>query len=184
MDECVAGSSGDSAQPGLDFGPQFFDGVEVGRIRRQIPDTGSDFFDGLLDADDFMAGEIVHDHDVSFVQCRRQAFFDVTAEGDRIGGPIEHDGSFLDDSGGADGAEQGRGSPMALRCGEEAALANRRSPIQARQVRLRPGFIEKYEVFRACESTGDDEICATALHVGTIALAGPQRFFLTTSLAF
>jgi len=73
---------------------------------------------------------------------------------------------------------------MTLRRGEEAALTDRSPAIEACQVRLGPGFIEKREAFQACESTGDEEVCAMALHVGTIALAGPQRFFLTTSRAF
>jgi hypothetical protein len=42
-----------------------FDWIKVGRVRRQVSQLGAGGFDGLANAGDFVAGEIVHHHDVA-----------------------------------------------------------------------------------------------------------------------
>ena len=54
-----------TAEDLLDLAPHRFDGIEVGRIGRQIQQPGACGLDGFADSPDFVRGQIVQDHQVA-----------------------------------------------------------------------------------------------------------------------
>ena len=63
--ESIEGAFSGFAQQGFDFGEHLLDGVEIGRIGRQIEDGCACGFDGLPDAIDLVACQIVADNDIA-----------------------------------------------------------------------------------------------------------------------
>jgi hypothetical protein len=55
-------------QQGLEFAECHFDGIQVGRVRRQIQERRTYRFNRLLNASDFMHREIVHDNDIAALE--------------------------------------------------------------------------------------------------------------------
>src|SRR5262249_19083737 len=58
--QSLSRASLESAEHQFDFGPAFFDGVEVGRISRQVEQAGTGSFDLLPHGRCFVGTEIVH----------------------------------------------------------------------------------------------------------------------------
>ena len=62
--EGVDGARGGLAKQRFEFGEELFDGVQVGRIRRQIEQRCLRRSDGFFHPGDLVAAEIIEDHDV------------------------------------------------------------------------------------------------------------------------
>ena len=58
------------AHPVLDLGEGLLDGIEVGRVRRQIPEPGIGGADHLANGSGLVGAEIVHDDDVAGFEYR------------------------------------------------------------------------------------------------------------------
>ena len=71
------GSRGGLAQQGLELGERHLDGIEIGRIGRQVEKDGAPGFDRGADACDFVRGEIVNHDDVALRQARGQHRLDI-----------------------------------------------------------------------------------------------------------
>src|ERR1700740_1568376 len=56
------------SQDQLDLGPAFFDGVEMGRIRREIKQAGAGSLDSVPHHGSFVSAQIVHNDDVPGLQ--------------------------------------------------------------------------------------------------------------------
>jgi hypothetical protein len=103
--------------------PEEADRVEIGAVGRQIAQFSADRFDRVLDAGDFMAGEIVHHDDVARAKRRNQTLLHVGAEARAIDGAVEDTwrGDLVEPQG---GNERGR-LPMAPWHAGDEALAPR-----------------------------------------------------------
>jgi hypothetical protein len=59
LPELFPGSFGGFAEQSFEFGEEFFDGVQIGRIGRQIEQRGTDRGEGRPDPFHFMAAEVI-----------------------------------------------------------------------------------------------------------------------------
>ena len=60
----------------LELGEHLLDRVQVGRVWRQVEELGLGGADRLTDDGTFVAGQVVHDHDVARSQCRHEELLD------------------------------------------------------------------------------------------------------------
>lgn len=161
--------------PMLDFGEGLLDGVEVWRVRRQEPQPCSSGSDGCAHGFALVAAEIVHDHDIAWLQCRHELLFDIGTEGLAVDRTIE------DARGGkliaAQGAEEGQRAPMAVRSKAAQPLTLRSPAAQRRHIGLDPGFIEEHEPGRIEAILPGPPSLPPAGDVGTHLLKREQRFF-------
>jgi hypothetical protein len=72
----IDGSGAGLSQEMLELGEDLLDRIEVWAIGRQVDEVGATGFDGLLDAGDLVAAEIVENDDVAGFERRRQRLFD------------------------------------------------------------------------------------------------------------
>ena len=64
----------------FELGERQFNRIQIGRIGWQVAQFGANRFDGLANAGNLVAGEIVHDHDVARPQDWRQVLLDAGPE--------------------------------------------------------------------------------------------------------
>ena len=131
------------AQERFEFCKDLFDRIEVGRVRRQISQSGARRFDRLAHAWNLVRRQVVHDDDIIDAQCRRQHLLDIGDERCSIHRAIKNEGrgQRIDPEA---GDESGR-FPMAVRNFPKTSLPAWRATIAPRHVRACPGFIEEYE---------------------------------------
>jgi hypothetical protein len=84
------GSLGRLAQVVLEFAARQLDGIEVGRVLRQIVQCRPRFLDRILDAGDLVGCEVVHHDNVAALERGNQALLDVSAKQLSAHGPLEH----------------------------------------------------------------------------------------------
>src|SRR5260370_27841773 len=78
------------AQQCLHWVEHQLDWVEFRRIRRQVAQACAGGLDRLLDADDFVEGDIVDHHNVAALEYRNQTLFDVGQESLAVHGSFYH----------------------------------------------------------------------------------------------
>jgi hypothetical protein len=105
----------------FELGEDLLDGVEVGGVFRQEHEAGSDIADRLPHRLSFVGAEIVEDHDVARRQRWDEELFDIRVEALAVDGPVELAGRV--DAVVAQGGEESRGLPFALRDLVDEALA-------------------------------------------------------------
>ena len=84
----VPGSFACGSEQDLDFGEGHLDGVQVGRIGRQVKQTGAAVCDRLAHALYLVAGKVVGDDDIAFAEGRGEHVADINEEGLAIHRPI------------------------------------------------------------------------------------------------
>ena len=92
-------------------------------------------------------------------------------------GALKDDGGFFHHTGGSNGAEQGGGVPVTVRSRKEAALTQRRTPIETRHVGFRSGFIEENQRIDIHETPRDAEVQTLPRNLRPILLGRTKRFF-------
>src|SRR3954451_23946785 len=92
LPEAVTGAFADLSEQRLEFGEGLLDGIEIGAVGWQVEQPGLPAFDGLLNAGDLVAGQIVHDDNVARAQGWGEDLLDVGAEGGAVHGVIQHVG--------------------------------------------------------------------------------------------
>ena len=123
-------------QMGLQFGKSQFDGIEIGAVRRQIPDAGSPGRDQFGDVLDFVGGEVIEDDGVTLAQFGTEDVLQISGEDIGIDGSFDQEGgrdTFM-----AQGGDKRRGLPVTMRDGAAATLSHRAAPIAAAILVLRP----------------------------------------------
>ena len=78
------------AHPVLNLGKDLLDRVEVGRVRRQVPQPGAGFPDHLTDGRRLVATEIIHNDDVARFEHGYELLFDIGAEAFAVDRSVEH----------------------------------------------------------------------------------------------
>src|ERR1700722_12845276 len=134
-DRLVASRSRLSRQS-FELGEDLLDRVEVGGVFRQEDEAGSDIPDRLAPRLSLVGAEIVEDHDLARLQRRDQERFDIGVEALAVDGPVEQAGRV--DAVVAQGGEESRGLPLALRDLVDQALFPWRPAAQAGQIGLGP----------------------------------------------
>lgn len=113
LPQALSGALGGLAQRRLELGAGQFDRVEVGAVGRQVDELGALCRDGLGDAGDLVAAQIVELNDVVGSQGRRQHLFDISAEALAIDRAVEDTGRG--DAAAAQAGDQRGHHPMPVR---------------------------------------------------------------------
>lgn len=173
--ESVEGALGGLAEACLEFAEEHLDGVEVGGVGRQIAQFGPGGLDGLADARDFVAAEVVGDDQVTGSQRRHQELFDPGAKDLAVHRCIEQCRSG--DPVAAQSGHKCVGMPVAVGCLGEAARGAVGAAVAAGQVGRRAGFIKKDQPGGIPGRHFLAPRLALLGHVRAILLGGVQRFF-------
>ena len=169
----------DLSEQGFELGEDLFDGVEVGRVFRQEHQAGSDIPDRLAHRFSFVGSEIVEDDDVARLQRRHEELIDIGAETLAVDGSVKQAGRV--DAVVAQGGEESRRLPLALRNLVDEALSLRRPAAKPCHVGLRPGLIDEEETPGIDEPLIGAPARAMAADVRTILLARDEGLFLTVT---
>lgn len=154
------------SHPVLDLGEGLLDRVEVGRIRRQVPEPSSCGVDHLPNCRRFMRTQVVHDDDVARLESRHEKLLHPSAEACAIDRPVEHAG--CGEPVVAQRSDEGQRAPVAVRSIAADTPAARAPAPQRRHVGLDPGFINEHQPSRiearlqpppALPSAGDVSAC-------------------------
>ena len=122
-----------------------------------------------------MAAEVVHDDDVAGLQGGNKDLLEVGSEGLAIDWPVKNPWSV--DPVEAQGGQEGRGLPMAVRdFADEPGAALCPSP-QRCHIGLGPGLVDEHQPLRLNPALILCPLRPLASHVGTIAFAGDEAFF-------
>ena len=126
-----------------------------------------------------VGAEIVEDHDVAWLQRRHEELFDIGVEALAVDGPVEQAGRV--DAVVAQGGEESRGLPLALRDLVDEPLAPWRPAAQAGHIGFRPGFIDEDQPPGVDEPLIGSPSFAVATYVRAILLACDKSLFLTVT---
>ena len=137
---------GGFAQEVLELGEDLLDGVEIRAVGREIFKFRASCLDGIADAGNLVAGEVVENDDVTLVQGGCESLLDPGLEGGAVDGPVE-------DARGGDavmpqGGDEGRCFLVSVRGNAFDALASGGPAIAGRHVRRGPCFIKENKLFR------------------------------------
>ena len=175
LPERVDRARGGLTKQRFEFGEELFDGVQVGRIGRQIEQRGLRRNNGFFHSGHLVAAEIVEDHDVPGLQCGAQKLSHPGQEQFAIHGPVRDHGSgqlIVPQT-----SDKGGRLPIAIGSRSDASLPSGRAAIAPRHVCRGPGFIDEHELsyvhVRLCRVPG----APRHLHVLALLLAGVQSFF-------
>lgn len=87
------GTSFESAELLLHLGPALLDGVEVGRVGRQVTERSSGLLDEFSDAVYFVSSQVIHDDQLAGFQLWAKNLFQISQEDVSIGGRLNgHNG--------------------------------------------------------------------------------------------
>src|SRR5262245_9278781 len=130
------------AQMRLHFAEGRLDRVEIWRIRRKIKKRGTRRFDCLFDADDLMSGEIVHDDDISSLECWNKPKFHISKKHRPIHGSLEHEGR--DHRAMPQAGHESECFPMSVRCVANQPLSARTAASKSHHAGVRPRLVDKH----------------------------------------
>lgn len=175
LPEGVGAARGGLTKQRFEFGEELFDGVQVGRIRRQIEQRGLRRSDGFFHSSHLVAAEVVEDHDVPGLQGGAQKLPHPGQEQFAIHGPVGDQGRrqlIVPQTG-----DKGGRLPIAIRGRCDASLSSGRAAIAARHVGRGPGFIDEHEFSYVQVRLSRAPGAPRHLHVLAFLLAGVQSFF-------
>lgn len=75
--ERIDGALFGAFQEPLELGKRLLNRVEVWAVGWQVDERGTRRLNRFLDADSLVAGQVIHDHDVAWVERRQQMLLDV-----------------------------------------------------------------------------------------------------------
>ena len=181
VDQIGQGSGLESAQDGLDLRPGQFNRVKVRRVRRQIDQVSTMRADQLFQPCDLVSGEVVHEQNITGLKGREHTLFDIAIKHGAIDRAGQHQRR-------RDPCPTNHGQRGGLRSGGlwhtvDHALTWSGSPIQACQVDIEAGFIEKFEVLHIQLCYGFPKLAALALDLRRVPLAGMERLFFRGSFS-
>ena len=162
-------------EQGLELCEGHLDGVHVWRVGRQEKKLRADGFDGGTHGRHLMGGKIVHDDDVSGLQCGGEGLADVGKERPAVHGAVEnHRGG---EAGQPQGADERGGFPMPERHGGQQPLTTWRPAMEADHLRIQAGLVDEDQALGVNEAPRRLPDPAPEGNVGPILFGGAQRFF-------
>jgi len=177
LDERGDGSGSGFSQDGFELGDRLLDRIEVRAVSRQITHSCACGFNGLANADDFVAGEIVEDDHVTWLKSWREHLLDIGAKALAIHWPVENAGSGQ--AAGSQRRNEGDRLPVAARNGGDEPLTARASAIPAGHVGGGPGFINKDQFFGIQIALAGDPVAPRLGNVWAFLLGCMLRLFLS-----
>ena len=165
----------------FELGEELLDRVQIGRVFRQVEESGAGAADGTTHGVGLVRAEIVHDDDVAVPQGWDQNLLDVEKEGFAIDRPLDEPRGG--DAIVAQSGHERQSLPAAVRHFGSDALTARRPAPQRRHIGFGPGLIDEHQ------PSGIDPILILGPlrpppgNIGTILLGGNQRLFLKLSFS-
>lgn len=163
------------SHPMFNLGEGLFDRIKVWRIGWQEPEPRTGGFDQLADDCRLVAGEIIHDDDVAWLEHRHQLLLDIGAEALAVHRSVEDTGCCKPIA--SQGAQECQRAPVAMRCKCPQSLAFWTPAPDRRHVGLNPGLINEDQPFGIEMILQGLPPLSSASDVGTRLLKGEQRFF-------
>lgn len=171
----IDGSPLGEAHPVLDLGEGLLDGVEIGRVRRQVPEPGAGGPNHVPDGGRLVGAEIVHDDDVAGLQHRDELLLDIGPETLAVDRSVED--TRCHELVAAERAEEGQRAPVAVRGEAAQAFALRSPSAQRGHVGLDPGLVDEDQPPRIEPGLPGSPALTPARDVDAGLLKGEQRFF-------
>ena len=175
MPEGIAAAMRSFFQERFEFGEEVFNGIQVGRVRRQIPQACACGGDGLLHARHFVAGQVIRNNDVTRLQRRAEQCLHIHEE--RFAVPRAVQDHRRGDGIHAQACDKGGGVPVSVRHRSEAARPFGGPASGAGHLRADPRFIQEDQRRHIKRGLVGLPLGSCRLHVVAFLLAGAQRFF-------
>jgi len=163
------------AQELFELEPSFFNGIEVGRVGRQIEQFGATGFDSLLDAANFVRRQVVHDHYVAGLEFGTQHLLHIGGKHLAVGGRF--DGHDRLHTAQAHRSQRGQYFPVTLGRGFGDPLAFGRSAPQSCHLGRNPTFVQEDQLLRGdCAESFQECFAPLPIDFG-VSLPGMERLF-------
>ncbi len=135
------GSGSALSQERFELGEGLLDGIEIGAIGRQVDEHRAAGLDRLSHAGDFVAREIVHNHDVTRGQRRSEDLFHIGEEHDAVDGAVNYQRGSK--AGGSQSRNEGRSLPVAMRDRRDHTLPTWSTSIATSHIGCCPGLVDE-----------------------------------------
>jgi hypothetical protein len=140
-DEPFGRSASGLAQIRLDLSERWLDGIEIGRVFGQELEAGVTVGNCSGDGCALVTAEVIDHHDITRPESWGEALFGIGREDLGIHGTVDDHGR--EDLVPADGGDQGRGLPAAIRDLGDKPLAARAATMSPRHIGLGPGLVDE-----------------------------------------
>lgn len=159
----------------LKFGECQFDWIQIGRIRRQVANFRPHRLDRLTHARNFVAGEIVHHHDVAWLESRRQMLLDPREKEGTIESAVNRERCY--ETCRSQRTDKGGRLPTPTRSVLRDPHAKRSARIPPCHVRFRPGFVDEDNMAGIDLLLGLPPLRTPLGDVRSVLLGGDERLF-------
>src|SRR6266849_649173 len=168
-------SRGNLAQECLEFAVRQLDGIEVGRILRQVANRRPSLLNRLPDAGDFVGSEVIHHDNVVAPECWNQALLNVGQEYLSGHGPLDYHwrGHFVVTQGGHEGDRL----PFSKRDAANHPDTSRSPPSEPHHIGADRSLVEKHQPGGVKHALLSDPTSARSGHVCSLSLRRLQAFF-------
>jgi len=130
----------------FDLCPALFNGIEIGRIGRQVAESSAGLFNELAYAVYLVGAQIIHDHQLAGFQLRTEDVSEISQEDIAISGRLNgHSGH---PSGNADGPQQCQCPPATGRNSLLDARAMQRAAVATGHFRRNTAFVDEDDLRR------------------------------------
>ena len=168
-------SLGGSAQKRFEFAEGHLDGIEVGRIFRQVTQCRAHCFDSPANAGPQMDPAVIHHDDVVASERRNQAVFDIGEEHLSGHGTFDHHRGdhFIVPQGGHEGDRL----PLSTRGTPDQLGASRTATPKPHHLGGDRSLVNKHQPGRIKHALLSDPAPARPGHVGAMLFCRPQTLF-------
>ena len=175
MPESIHRSFTEFSEQCFEFGKDLLDWIEIGTVGRQVHQARAHRFDRRANAFQFVAAQIVHDHDVVGFQRGHQMLSHVRQKNFAVNCAVNN--QRRGDPRRTQRGQKGRRLPMPVRNIIDQALATRRTTMRTRHIRLGPRLVDKDKVVRIPSALPDEPRGAKFGHIRPLLFGGVEHFF-------
>ena len=173
--KAVDGALGGFSQMRLELRERFFDRVEVGAVGRQEQQVGAGGLDGLANGLPFVAGQIIHDDDVTGRELGHEYLGHIGGKGIAVDGAIDHHGCHH--AGIAQPGDERRRFPVAMGNAGAKPLTTSAPAMPACHVGAGPRLVDEHQSIRIKIELTLEPGPAPAKDVGPLLLGGVRGLF-------
>ena len=168
-------SLGSFAQEGLEFAERHLDGIEVGRVLRQVAKRRPRTLDCLTDGCSFVNIDVVHDDDIVAPERGDQTLLDVGPEHLCVHGAFDH--HWGDHFVVTQGGHEGDRLPISARGSPDQLDAARTATIDPYHVGGDRSLVDKHQPSRIKHALLPNPASARLGHVGAVLFLSAQTLF-------
>ncbi len=173
--EAIDGGFSGLAQQRLELGEGVLDGIEVRAVGRKVEQMRPCCFDGLAHRGAFVAGQIVHHHDVAGAEFGHQHLLHIGLEGEAIDRTVEDHRRHH--AGDPQSGQEGCRLPMAIRNVGPEPLASSSATTTPGHVGRCPGLVDEHQTIRIEIELGIEPVPAPRQDVRAVLLGRVRGFF-------